>query len=161
MPSPPRQSHDGQSVDYRVNRNVNRESTLQKGNSINETKLCATSSMEQLGRSLQKATRVDEMRRHFVVVSGLPGSGKSTLARRLASALNLPLIDKDEILDRLFDSKGVGDSTWRRTLSRESDVILQREAVSLDGAVLAAGWNGCRFGNSNRMARADLQHGCC
>ncbi len=132
--------YEGQSVDYRVNRNVNRESTLQKGRSINETKLSATSSMEQLGRSLQTATRVDEMRRHFVVVSGLPGSGKSTLARRLASALNLPLIDKDEILDRLFDSKGVGDATWRRALSRESDVILQREAVSLDGAVLVSFW---------------------
>jgi chloramphenicol 3-O-phosphotransferase len=80
------------------------------------------------------------VRRRFVVVSGLPGSGKTTLARQLAPALNLPLIDKDEILDRLFDSKGVGDATWRRTLSRESDMILQQEAASLDGAVLVSFW---------------------
>ncbi len=80
------------------------------------------------------------MRKRFVVVSGLPGSGKPTLARRLAPVLNLLLIDKDEILDRLFESKGVGDATWRRALSRESDVILQREAASSDGAILVSFW---------------------
>jgi len=78
--------------------------------------------------------------RPFVVVSGLPGSGKTTLGRRLARALGLPLIDKDEILDRLFETKGVGDSVWRRALSRESDVILQRDADSSNGAVLVSFW---------------------
>ena len=39
------------------------------------------------------------------------------------------------ILDRLFESKGVGNAAWRRTLSRESDVILQHEAARSDGAV--------------------------
>jgi shikimate kinase len=34
--------------------------------------------------------------RLFVVISGLPGSGKTTLGLRLASALGLQLIDKDE-----------------------------------------------------------------
>jgi glucokinase len=71
---------------------------------------------------------------------GLPGSGKTTLARRLAPALNLPLIDKDEILERLFESKGVGDATWHRTLSRESDVIFQRQAASSNGTVLVSLW---------------------
>jgi hypothetical protein len=78
--------------------------------------------------------------KRFVVVSGLPGSGKTTLARRLAPVLNLPLIDKDEILERLFVSKGTGDHTWRRALSRESDTILQREAASSEGAVLVSFW---------------------
>lgn len=80
------------------------------------------------------------MRKPFVVISGLPGSGKTTLGRRLAPVLNLPLIDKDDILDRLFESKGVGDATWRRTLSRESDVILQNEATNSHGAILASFW---------------------
>ena len=66
------------------------------------------------------------MRKPYVVISGLPGSGKTTLGRRLASLLNLPLIDKDDILDRLFESKGIGDAAWRRRLSRESDEILRR-----------------------------------
>ena len=80
------------------------------------------------------------MRKPFVVISGLPGSGKTTLGRRLAPALELPLIDKDDILDRLFESKGIGNAAWRRTLSRESDVILQREATSSNGAILASFW---------------------
>jgi len=33
----------------------------------------------------------------FVVITGLPGSGKSTLGALLASALGLPLIDKDAV----------------------------------------------------------------
>jgi predicted kinase len=81
------------------------------------------------------------MSKPFVVISGLPGSGKSTLGRRLAPLLDLPLIDKDEILDRLFESKGVGDAAWRRTLSRESDVIFQNEAKNSNGAILASFWH--------------------
>jgi glucokinase len=80
------------------------------------------------------------MRKAFVVVSGLPGSGKTTLARGLAPVLNLPLIDKDDILDRLFESKGIGNAAWRRALSRESDVILQHEATRSAGAILASFW---------------------
>jgi hypothetical protein len=81
------------------------------------------------------------MRRLFVIVSGLPGSGKTTVARHLAPALGLPLIDKDDILERLFETKGIGDAAWRRALSRESDAILQREAVISDGAVLSSFWH--------------------
>src|SRR5436309_11056949 len=77
----------------------------------------------------------------FVVISGLPGSGKSTLAQRLSPALGLPLLDKDAILERLFESKGVGDIEWRRSLSRESDLILQMEAAELRGAVLVSHWH--------------------
>ena len=80
------------------------------------------------------------MHRRFVLVSGLPASGKSRLAARLAGSLHLPLIDKDDILDRLFASRGVGDDIWRRTLSRESDAILQAEAEASDGAILVSFW---------------------
>jgi hypothetical protein len=78
--------------------------------------------------------------RRFVVISGLPGSGKTTLGRRLATALGFPLLDKDEILEALFDSLGVGDAAWRNRLSRSADVVLQRLADQTSGAVLASFW---------------------
>src|SRR3954447_25374796 len=78
--------------------------------------------------------------RRFVVISGLPGSGKTTLGRRLAHALSLPLLDKDEILEALFDSPGVGDSQWRNRLSRSADVVFQRLADQTSGAILASFW---------------------
>jgi hypothetical protein len=81
------------------------------------------------------------MQKPFVVISGLPGSGKTSLGRRLAPALELPLIDKDDILERLFESEGIGDAAWRRQLSRESDVILQRQATLSTGAVLVSFWH--------------------
>ena len=81
------------------------------------------------------------VKRPFIVVSGLPGCGKSTLARQLSLTMGLPLLDKDDILERLFDVKGIGDSAWRRRLSRESDVMLEAEATVSQGAVLTSFWH--------------------
>ncbi|MBV8732241.1 MAG: AAA family ATPase, partial [Acidobacteriia bacterium] len=81
------------------------------------------------------------MQRRFVVISGLPGSGKTTLALQLSPVLDLPVIDKDSILERLFSSKGVGDAEWRRVLSRESDMILQERAAASEGAILVSFWH--------------------
>jgi gluconate kinase len=76
----------------------------------------------------------------FIVVSGLPGSGKTTLARQLAAGLRLPLLDKDDILEALFEALGIGDADWRQRLSRASDVVLQRLALTSNGAVLTSFW---------------------
>jgi cytidylate kinase len=78
--------------------------------------------------------------RRFIVVSGLPGSGKTTVGRRLAQALGLPMLDKDDILEALFDGLGVGDAEWRNRLSRAADEVLRRLADQTAGAVLASFW---------------------
>jgi len=84
---------------------------------------------------------VPAIEKRFVVVSGLPGSGKSCLAVRLSRLLGLPVIDKDHILEGLFDLKGVGDSVWRRTLSREADLIFRRQSENSNGALLVSFWH--------------------
>ena len=76
----------------------------------------------------------------FIVVSGLPASGKSTLAARLADALGLPLLDKDDILEALFGGAGEIDAAKRTQLSRMSDDVLARIARASQGAVIVSHW---------------------
>jgi len=75
-----------------------------------------------------------------VIVTGIPASGKSTIGRAVAAALGLPMLDKDEILEAMFNSQGVGDFEWRRRLSRAADDILQAMAREGRGAVIASWW---------------------
>ena len=77
----------------------------------------------------------------FIVVSGLPASGKTTLASRVAAALRLPLLDKDDILEGLFEGAGDIDPANRSQLSRMSDDVLTRIAGASQGAVIVSHWH--------------------
>jgi adenylylsulfate kinase-like enzyme len=76
----------------------------------------------------------------FFVVTGLPASGKTTIASALAVGLQLPLIDKDAILETMFDANGIGNSAWRAKQSRSADLIMQRMAQASSGSVLVSWW---------------------
>lgn len=78
--------------------------------------------------------------RPFVVVSGLPASGKTTLGAEIARALGLPLIDKDDILEELFEAHDRVDVALRQQLSRKADAIFQARAEASRGAVLVSFW---------------------
>jgi len=80
------------------------------------------------------------VKRPFIAVSGLPGGGKTTLAIKLAEALALPLLDKDDILEALFETAGDVDITVRQRLSRASDDVLERLAAASRGAVIVSFW---------------------
>ena len=75
-----------------------------------------------------------------IIVSGIPASGKSTVGHAVAAALGLPMLDKDEILEALFDSKGVGNAEWRARLSRVADETFQELALRSDSTVLTSWW---------------------
>lgn len=76
----------------------------------------------------------------FVVMTGLPGSGKSTLGRSLAVEMGLPHIDKDDVLETLFDTVGVASPDERSRLSRASDSVMETLARASRGAVLTSFW---------------------
>ena len=77
---------------------------------------------------------------HFIVISGIPGSGKSTLGRIIANAFNIPILDKDVILEYLFENLGVGNAEWRTKLSRLADEELRKQAGTQTSAVLTSWW---------------------
>ena len=79
--------------------------------------------------------------RVLVVVSGLPASGKSTVGSLLSTGLSLPLLDKDTILEALFDELGCDGPEQRERLSRASDEILVRLAGGSQAAVVVNWWN--------------------
>ena len=73
-------------------------------------------------------------------MSGLPGSGKTTLGRGLGQVLDLPVFDKDEILEAAFGDGTPGSSTERSRLSRCADVTFRELALASSGAVLVSFW---------------------
>lgn len=75
-----------------------------------------------------------------VIVTGIPASGKSTLGRALSEKLGLEMWDKDDILEELFNTKGIGDVHWRTLLSREADEILQERASGSESSVIVSWW---------------------
>lgn len=53
-----------------------------------------------------------------LIVCGAPGSGKTTLARKLAPALRLPLIARDDLKESLFETLGWSTVAWSERLGR-------------------------------------------
>ncbi|MAG34483.1 MAG: hypothetical protein CL908_26730 [Deltaproteobacteria bacterium] len=91
-----------------------------------------------------------EVSHRFVVVSGIPGCGKSTVGRALAEYLDTPYLDKDEILESMFDGLERSSEETRHRLSRAADQDFESKALSCTGAVLDSFW---------RHPSADTQSG--
>lgn len=60
----------------------------------------------------------------LVVVHGPPAAGKSTLARALAPLLDLPLFDRDDFKDVMFDTLGWSDRDWSSKVGAASWELL-------------------------------------
>lgn len=75
----------------------------------------------------------------YLAVSGMPASGKSTLARDLGAVLQLPVIDKDDILEELFPDGEVA-RPLRHQLSRRADTLLQERVRAAPAAIAVSFW---------------------
>lgn len=62
------------------------------------------------------------------------------MGRKLANLIELPFFDKDDYLEDLFRQRGVGDSDWRQSLSREADELFIQDSISTNEAVLISHW---------------------
>lgn len=60
----------------------------------------------------------------LILVSGPPASGKTTVSRLLSREFGLPLVGKDAIKERLYDTLGAGDRPWAQRLGRASIALL-------------------------------------
>lgn len=50
------------------------------------------------------------------------------------------MLDKDEILEDLFNEKGIGDVHWRTILSRTADEILRVRASRSESSIIVSWW---------------------
>jgi len=70
----------------------------------------------------------------LIVVTGMPSSGKTTVAETLSRRLRLPLIAKDEIKERLYDTLGTGDVEWSGRLGEAAYKLIFGFARTLLGS---------------------------
>jgi len=80
------------------------------------------------------------MRHQHLILTGIPASGKSAIGRALSEELGLEMFDKDEILEDLFNEKGIGDLDWRTVLSRAADEILRERASRSESSIIVSWW---------------------
>lgn len=60
----------------------------------------------------------------LILVTGAPATGKTTLSVPLAARLRVPLLTKDAIKERLFDTLGWSDREWSKRLGVASFALL-------------------------------------
>ena len=68
---------------------------------------------------------------NMIVLTGMPASGKSTVAAKLADALSLPVLAKDEFKEALFDTIGFSCYAEKRKLDHAANAVLLKAAEAM------------------------------
>jgi predicted kinase len=92
----------------------------------------------------------------IVVIGGLPCSGKTKVANALRSRFRWPVLCKDEVKEKLFDSVGTAGRDWSRKLSVAAYEIMFAQAHELARCGVTFAMEG-NFRDEEQSARfADL-----
>jgi predicted kinase len=67
----------------------------------------------------------------LIVVTGPPASGKSSTARAIAAGLGVPLLSKDEVKERLYETFGSGDEVEGALDESALSIVLSLAATQL------------------------------
>jgi predicted kinase len=96
----------------------------------------------------------------LVVVSGPPGAGKTTLARRLGADLGLPVFDRDDLKDSMFETLGWSDREWSQRLGLAAYELLYliAERLLASGVSVILDTNFQRAALSDRLAAIRSRH---
>ena len=71
---------------------------------------------------------METVKKELILVAGMPATGKSTLAAKLGDAFELPVLEKDEIKEEMFDTVGYADLAAKRQLDKAAAAVLLRVA---------------------------------
>ena len=93
------------------------------------------------------------VKRDLILVAGMPATGKSTLARKLTKTLHLPVLEKDDIKEEMFDTIGYADLAAKRQLDKAAAAVLLRVAR----AVLESGSSVILVNNFDADMAGDVQ----
>ena len=93
------------------------------------------------------------VKKSLILVAGMPATGKSTLAKKLGAAFGLPVLEKDEIKEGMFDTIGYADLAAKRQLDKAAAAVLLRVAR----AVLESGSSAILVNNFDADMRDDVQ----
>lgn len=67
----------------------------------------------------------------LIIIAGMPATGKSTVAGKIGKALAMPILEKDDIKEEMFDTIGYADLTQKRALDAAATNILLRNTEVL------------------------------
>ncbi|MBR0139191.1 MAG: ATP-binding protein [Firmicutes bacterium] len=67
----------------------------------------------------------------LIIIAGMPASGKSTAARALGERFGMPVLEKDELKEALFDTLGFKNYGEKRALDTAACAVLLKAADAL------------------------------
>jgi cytidylate kinase len=75
---------------------------------------------------------------NLIIIAGMPATGKSTIAKKIAGKLGLPILEKDDIKEELFDTVGYKDLAEKRMLEAIDVLAEIKESSSYSATYDAA-----------------------